>query len=166
VIATRPIRDRLTSRLRSDGECKVFVGPRTKKGYGKIGEGGRGGRILSTHRVAWELEHGPIPDGLCVLHRCDNPPCCNVDHLFLGTKADNNADMVAKGRAYRGPRLGRIYQGESHVNAKLTDEAARAIRNRRLAGEGVAALAREYGVSCALVCNIARGRSRPLAAAA
>jgi hypothetical protein len=51
------------------------------------------------HRLAWMLVHGDIPDGLMVLHRCDNPPCCNVDHLFLGTRADNMHDMSVKGRA-------------------------------------------------------------------
>lgn len=74
----------------------------TLKGYGQIGDG----RCLRyTHRVAWELVNGPIPDGMHVCHHCDNPPCCNVDHLFLGTDADNNADMIAKGRAWWQKRL-------------------------------------------------------------
>jgi hypothetical protein len=51
-----------------------------------------------SHRAAWKLTHGPIPDGLQVLHRCDNPPCCNPAHLFLGTQQDNIADMHKKGR--------------------------------------------------------------------
>ncbi|MGH7024521.1 MAG: HNH endonuclease signature motif containing protein [Caulobacteraceae bacterium] len=51
------------------------------------------------HRLAWELANGPIPDGLLILHKCDNPVCCNPDHLFLGTAADNHADCAAKGRA-------------------------------------------------------------------
>jgi HNH endonuclease len=56
------------------------------------------GKTRLAHRVAWMLANGEIPDGLCVLHRCDNPPCVNVDHLFLGTHADNVADKMAKGR--------------------------------------------------------------------
>jgi len=66
------------------------------KGYGNVPDGV--GRTLRSSRVAWELTHGPIADGLFVLHRCDNRPCCNPAHLFLGTAGDNIRDCVAKGR--------------------------------------------------------------------
>lgn len=66
------------------------------RGYGHIYVNGR---PALTHRLAWILANGPIPDGLHVLHHCDNPPCCNLAHLFLGTDADNAADRDAKGRA-------------------------------------------------------------------
>lgn len=56
------------------------------------------GKMCRVHRLEWERVHGPIPEGLCVLHRCDNPPCYNIDHLFLGTVMDNVRDMIAKGR--------------------------------------------------------------------
>ena len=55
-------------------------------------------KVYLVHRLAWEDEHGPIPDGLCVLHHCDNRACRNVEHLFLGTRGDNNRDCAAKGR--------------------------------------------------------------------
>src|SRR5665811_1223275 len=75
--------------------CWEWTGYKNGKGYGVINLQGQ--RVLA-HRMAWELKNGPVPDGLFVLHRCDNPPCCNLKHLWLGTKADNNNDMTTKGR--------------------------------------------------------------------
>jgi len=77
--------------------CLEWQRGRTSAGYGQMtwvsGEGTR-----YTHRLAWEMAKGPIPPGQCVLHSCDNPPCCTPEHLFLGSKAENTADMVEKGR--------------------------------------------------------------------
>jgi hypothetical protein len=81
--------------------CHVWTGSKYGRGYGNL--------QIATHRLAWELANGPIPEGLSILHRCDNPACCNPDHLFLGTQADNMADKVRKGRA-RGPRVGRKWR--------------------------------------------------------
>lgn len=75
--------------------CLEWTAGKSHFGYGKYHIKRVG---FATHRIAWVLAHGPIPDGLCVCHRCDNPPCLNEDHLFLGTMADNHADMRAKGR--------------------------------------------------------------------
>jgi hypothetical protein len=74
---------------------------------------------MLAHRATWECERGPIPAGLQVLHSCDNPPCRNIDHLFLGTNADNMADKVAKGRQL---------SGENHGKAKLTEVEVLEIR--------------------------------------
>lgn len=74
------------------------------------------GTKARAHRAAWIFAKGPIPKGLWVLHRCDNPPCCNVDHLFLGTAADNSEDMLRKKRHRTDPP-----RGEKSVLAKLTD---------------------------------------------
>jgi hypothetical protein len=90
-----PTAARLTSKLVANGACLEFGGSRSEDGYGTIRYQGR---MQKAHRVAWQLAHGPIPKGLLVCHRCDNPPCCNVAHLFLGTVADNNRDRHAKGR--------------------------------------------------------------------
>lgn len=70
---------------------------------------------MRSHRAAWELTHGPVPDGLFVLHRCDNPPCCNPAHLFLGTRGDNNRDARAKGRHVHGERVGTAKVTENEV---------------------------------------------------
>jgi hypothetical protein len=68
-------------------------------GYGAVSVKGRD---MAVHRLAWAEANGPIPSKMCVLHKCDNPPCFNIDHLFLGTNADNIRDMMSKGRQRRG----------------------------------------------------------------
>ncbi len=84
------------SRVPGGPGCWPYPGAAITGGYRRVKWAG--GRKL-VHRLSWELVHGSIPDGMCVLHRCDNPPCVNPEHLWLGTYADNNADMKAKGRA-------------------------------------------------------------------
>lgn len=121
------------------GNCWLWMGYRTPRGYGKIGKPGIHATALA-HRVAYELQIGPIPAGLHVLHRCDNPPCVRGSHLFTGTDADNMADMVAKGR-------GNAPRGEAQHRAKLTEQDVRIIRERYAAG-GIrqSDLAAEYGI--------------------
>lgn len=89
---------RLFSRCIIVGECFEFIGPlsRVGNGYPKIGIGGKN-RL--GHRVIFTAHYGGIPDGLCVMHKCDNTRCLNPAHLKLGTKKDNTHDMVKKGRA-------------------------------------------------------------------
>lgn len=98
--------------------CWPFTGSRNNGGYG-VATGVVDG-ISMAHRVSWFISNGPIPDGLYVLHRCDNRPCCNPAHLFLGTLADNNRDCVAKGRHSNGDTPGRKI---------LTDDDVIAIRS-------------------------------------
>lgn len=78
--------------------CKIWEGDTFPNGYGRLY---RDGKTLLAHRVAYEEANGPIPDGLFVLHHCDNPPCIEVSHLFLGTNQDNARDMVEKGRNWQ-----------------------------------------------------------------
>ena len=76
--------------------CLEWTGVAHKRGYGRITINSKS---VQTHRLAWELANGPIPDGMFICHTCDNPPCCNPDHLWPGTNAENTADKVTKGRA-------------------------------------------------------------------
>ncbi len=88
--------ERLSHYSRPAGDCNVWTGHRNAGGYGQIQVNGR---PRAAHRIAYELAHGPIADGLVVRHTCDNPPCIRVDHLIIGTVADNNRDKAERGRA-------------------------------------------------------------------
>ena len=94
---TRTVAERLAqySKLDPLTGCINFIGSRHR--YGTMWDP-LYQKVRKAHRIAWELVHGPVPEKFCVLHKCDNPPCINVDHLFLGTQQDNLADMNAKGR--------------------------------------------------------------------
>jgi hypothetical protein len=95
----RPIEERLWDRIkRTPSGCWEFQGARN--GRLKYGNLSFRGRYQPAHRVAYELTNGAIPEGLVVMHSCDNPPCINPEHLSLGTIADNNADRDRKGRGY------------------------------------------------------------------
>jgi hypothetical protein len=100
-----------------------------------------------THRVAWELAFGPIPEGLWVLHHCDNPPCVRPDHLFLGTNLDNVQDKCRKGR-------GAVLSGVLNGRAKLSDEKVRAIRALRSDGATLTSVAEQFDVSLSVVSRI------------
>jgi hypothetical protein len=126
--------------------CTVWTGGGIPAGYGLIS---RGGRMVLAHRVAYELKHGPIPDGMKVCHSCDNPPCCNDEHLFLGTQADNMADRDAKGRG-KFPGL----KGEDHGRSKLTEEDVLKIRKLLAKGDSVARISQAFAVRGATIYRI------------
>jgi hypothetical protein len=128
---------------RGGDECWEWQG-RRDEGYGLIRVGGSGTRMVVAHRVSWEIHNGPIPKGKFVLHRCDNKPCCNPGHLFLGTHQDNMDDRNKKKRQAR---------GERHGSAKLTAKNIRAIRrdDRKLRE-----IAEDYNVSMNVISGIKR----------
>jgi predicted XRE-type DNA-binding protein len=130
--------------------CIEWIGCRNNDGYGQIS---RAGKMIGTHCLAYELKHGPIPEGLCVCHTCDNRACCNDDHHFLDTKAGNNADMTTKGRRAK---------GESNGNAKLTAANVTEIRRRIAAGELQSEIASDFGISRNHVSRINKGKTRKI----
>lgn len=149
----RPLAERLWSRVTRTDDCWTWDGHTNEQGYGQIGRGYTVEGLALTHRVAWELTHGPIPDGIGVLHRCDNPPCCRPDHLFLGTQADNMQDAKAKGRA-------RGVAGEANWNSKVTAHHVQQIRDLDAAGHDRKWIAQQYAITPQHVGAIARRDSR------
>lgn len=125
-------------------ECWEWTGARDGSGYGNAWYRGN---ATGAHRVSWILAHGGIPEGMCVLHRCDNPPCVNPAHLFLGTHRDNARDREAKGRR-TAPRI----LGERNGVAKVPDDIVRdVVRRWRAGGVSQASLAaelRDLGYQC------------------
>jgi hypothetical protein len=154
--------DKTGSIVRSDlGSCWIWIGARSPFGYGCILvrtiRGTRTGVNEQAHRVAWTLLRGAIPEGACVLHKCDVPACCNPEHLFLGTQAENIRDMIAKGR--QAPPEKTRHVGSRHGRSKLTEADIPEIRAGLARGETKSSLARRYGVSEALVYCIEKKRA-------
>lgn len=128
--------------------CVEWAGWKDRAGYGLRRFNGK--KECFAHRVAWEIAFGPIPEGMCVCHRCDNPPCVNVEHLFLGTQLENMRDRQAKGRGHSSRN-----RGESNPSAKLDIAAVAVIR----ATAGTPnQIAEYYGVSQATIRFIQNGK--------
>lgn len=155
MLRTTPVAERFwkyVTKTEGDG-CWEWTGHRTRLGYGRLKIGHRPkARSAEAYRISWEIHHGPIPEGLCVCHRCDNPPCVRPDHLFLGTHRDNMLDAAAKGF------MGRA-RAERNGNARLTWEIVRDVR--RLYATGLYSqkqLAERFGMCPASAHNVVTGK--------
>lgn len=133
---------------RDDG-CWEWLGAISSGGYGSLVVKGKS---LKPHRFIYSIMHGAIPEGMQVCHHCDNPPCCNPDHLFLGSHQDNMRDMHDKGRAAK-------HNGENNARAILTNAGAKRIKTLLAEGKTPLEISVEYNVVQSTIGHIQAGRT-------
>ena len=147
-------------RIGKASECWEWQNARSPFGYGVYRISG--GPTYQVHRIAYALVHGTIPPGMCVLHNCDNPPCCNPSHLRLGTVAENNTERASKGRNGDYSKTGfstGAAQGERNRHAKLTEQDVRDIRHAVKNGAVQRQLAKQYGLAAQNLWNLVHRRT-------
>jgi len=157
-----PLSERFWPKVRKTTGCWEWIGGRSASGYGSLRDGHS--RPVNAHRLSWQLTYGIAPPAdLWVLHACDNRLCVRPDHLFLGSAAENSADMTKKGRAASGARNSKrlypwtIQRGEDNGHAKLTGANVEAIRMACARGERQRDIAQKFGISQSQVSNLVRG---------
>ncbi len=145
------------------GRCWNWLGALTPKGYPNMGIDGK---YKGGHRLSWEIHNGQIPDGLCVMHLCDNPRCVNPSHLKLGTQKDNMRDAARKkrmgkctGEKHRSVTCPEsVCRGERFKSAKLTEDAVRQARFLSSQGMRGATIATMFGVSNSVMNKAINGK--------
>lgn len=149
--------NRFWAKVEKTSSCWFWRGRNNGIGYGRLSFGQKS---LYAHRISYELAYGTIPEGMYVLHRCDTPPCVNPAHLFLGTAADNTADMVSKGRDAMTAHPERHVRGEQHPFAKLSHAIVDKAKKEYAAGDTTfAILAATYGVGKSTMREAVRGHT-------
>jgi hypothetical protein len=131
--------------------CWVWIGAKNEHGYGVIGKGGRGSGSLKAHRLSWEMQFGPAPEGHGVLHKCDNPACVRPDHLFTGDQKVNLDDCRRKGRK-------KVATGEGNGRHKLSDRDRSEMRGLYGDGIGYRKLGKLFGVHRATARYVVTGK--------
>lgn len=134
---------------KSESECWAWKMSCNSRGYGKFQVGRK---TISAHRFSIVASGNEIPDGMFSCHKCDNPPCCNPNHLFIGSSADNQRDMADKGRSCKGERNPskthpELFRGENNYGHKLTDEIVSRLRESPPIGANMNSEALKYSVS-------------------
>jgi hypothetical protein len=148
---TVPVAQRFWAKVNKGGpdDCWLWTGALSSDGYGRFNVGGRN---LTASRLAYELTYGTLPSNIMACHKCDNPPCCNPNHLFPGSNSENQRDMVAKNR-------GNKAHGEAQPKAKLTAAVVIEIRKLRDQGYTQDRLSQIFGVGQTTISTIVQRKT-------
>jgi len=138
----------LDNMIQQDNGCLVWTRGCNRTGYGVIGYKYDDHLV---HRLFWSLSGRDLPDNMELLHSCDNPPCCNLDHLKLGTQQDNMLDRDLKNR---------VAHGETHCRAKLADSQVSEIKEMARSGQPLILIAKTFGVNPSHISRLVSGKRR------